>query len=239
MDENYFVNYTFKDRSHSGRVAQGIMKLCLEEELFADVTISVEGREFQLHRLVLSAQSCFFRSMFTSNLKEAHNRVIVLQDVSESVFQLLVDYIYHGTVKLRAEELQEIYEVSDMYQLTSLFEECSRFLARTVQVGNCLQVMWLADRHSDPELYTAAKHCAKAHLAQLQSTEEFLHLPHHLLTDIISGKQREGGRHTQPHVCSVRQGTLRLLALVYIIILDKNLLRYLLREIELTFSSSC
>lgn len=188
MDENYFVNYTFKDRSHSGRVAQGIMKLCLEEELFADVTISVEGREFQLHRLVLSAQSCFFRSMFTSNLKEAHNRVIILQDVSESVFQLLVDYIYHGTVKLRAEELQEIYEVSDMYQLTSLFEECSRFLARTVQVGNCLQVMWLADRHSDPELYTAAKHCAKAHLAQLQSTEEFLHLPHHLLTDIISGK---------------------------------------------------
>ncbi|XP_006903843.1 PREDICTED: LOW QUALITY PROTEIN: kelch repeat and BTB (POZ) domain containing 4 [Elephantulus edwardii] len=186
MDENYFVNYTFKDRSHSGRVAQGIMKLCLEEELFADVTISVEGREFQLHRLVLSAQSCFFRSMFTSNLKEAHNRVIVLQDISESVFQLLVDYIYHGTVKLRADELQEIYEVSDMYQLTSLFEECSRFLARTVQVGNCLQVMWLADRHSDPELYTAAKHCAKTHLAQLQGTEEFLHLSHHLLT--VSGQ---------------------------------------------------
>lgn len=44
----------------------------------------------------------------------------------------------------------------------------------------------------DPELYTAAKHCAKAHLAQLQSTEEFLHLPHRLLTDIISGKLREG-----------------------------------------------
>ena len=59
-EENYFVNYTFTDRSHSGRVAQGIMKLCLEDELFADVTISVEGKEFQLHRLVLSAQSCFF-----------------------------------------------------------------------------------------------------------------------------------------------------------------------------------
>ena len=125
-------------------------------------------------------------------------RYSLLQDVSESVFQLLVDYIYHGTVKLRAEELQEIYEVSDMYQLTSLFEECSRFLARTVQVGNCLQVMWLADRHSDPELYTAAKHCAKAHLAQLQSTEEFLHLPHHLLTDIISGSlvPRAARKHT-------------------------------------------
>ncbi|XP_068049716.1 kelch repeat and BTB domain-containing protein 4 isoform X2 [Anomalospiza imberbis] len=152
-EENYFVNYTFTDRSHSGRVAQGIMKLCLEDELFADVTISVEGKEFQLHRLVLSAQSCFFRSMFTSNLKEAHNRVIELQDVSESVFQLLVDYIYHGTVKLRAEELQETYEVADMYQLTALFEECSRFLARTVQ---------------------------------LQETEEFLHLPLRLLTDILT-----------------------------------------------------
>lgn len=184
--ENYFVNYTFTDRSHSGRVAQGIMKLCLEDELFADVTISVEGKEFQLHRLVLSAQSCFFRSMFTSNLKEAHNRVIELQDVSESVFQLLVDYIYHGTVKLRAEDLQETYEVADMYQLTALFEECSRFLARTVQVRNCLQIMWLADQHSDVELYTAAKHCAKSYLSQLQETEEFLHLPLRLMTDILS-----------------------------------------------------
>lgn len=198
-EENYFVNYTFTDRSHSGRVAQGIMKLCLEDELFADVTISVEGKEFQLHRLVLSAQSCFFRSMFTSNLKEAHNRVIELQDVSESVFQLLVDYIYHGTVKLRAEELQETYEVADMYQLTALFEECSRFLARTVQVRNCLQVMWLADQHSDVELYTAAKHCAKSHLSQLQDTEEFLHLPLRLLTDILAGKSccGQAGRHRE------------------------------------------
>ncbi|KAM3855890.1 kelch repeat and BTB domain-containing protein 4 isoform 1-T1 [Vipera latastei] len=185
-EENYFVNYTFTDRSHSSRVAQGIMKLCLEDELFADVTIYVEGKEFQLHRLVLSAQSCFFRSMFTSNLKEAHNRIIELQDVSESVFQLVVDYIYHGAVKLRADYLQETYEAADMYQLTALFEECSRFLARTLQVKNCLQIMWLSDQHSDVELYTAAKHCAKSCLAQLQETEEFLHLPLRFLTDIVS-----------------------------------------------------
>ncbi|XP_029438125.1 kelch repeat and BTB domain-containing protein 4 isoform X2 [Rhinatrema bivittatum] len=185
-EENYFVNYTFTDRSHCSRVAHSIMKLCLEDQLFADVTICVEGKEFQLHRLVLSAQSCFFRSMLTSNLKEAHNRVIELQDVSETVFQLLLDYIYHGTVKLRVEELQETYEVADMYQLSSLFEECSRFLARTVQVKNCLQIMWLADQHSDIPLYTAAKHCAKTHLSQLQDTEEFLNLPLRLLTDIIT-----------------------------------------------------
>ncbi|XP_071974776.1 kelch repeat and BTB domain-containing protein 4 isoform X2 [Engystomops pustulosus] len=185
-EENYFVTYTFTDRSHSSRVAQSIMKLCMEEQLFADVTIQVEGKEFQLHRLVLSAQSCFFRSMFASNLKESHNRVIQLQDVSANVFQLLVDYIYHGTVKLRLEELQETYEVADMYQLIALFEECSRFLVRTVQVKNCLQIMWLADQHSDNSLYTAAKHCAKTHLSQLCDTEEFMNLPLRLLTDIIA-----------------------------------------------------
>lgn len=47
--------------------------------------------------------------------------------------------------------------------------------------------MWLADRHSDQELYTAAKHCAKIHLAQLHQTEEFLNLPFCLLLDIIKG----------------------------------------------------
>jgi len=47
--------------------------------------------------------------------------------------------------------------------------------------------MWLADRHSDQELYTAAKQCAKIHLAQLHQTEEFLNMPLCLLLDIIKG----------------------------------------------------
>lgn len=140
IEENYFRGYTFTDRSHSSRVVKSIMDLCLEDGLFADVTITVESREFQLHRLVLSAQSSFFRSMFTSNLKETFDRHIELKDVSAPVFQLLVDYIYHGTIKLQVEDLQDTYEMADMYQLTALFEECSRFLSRTVDVKNCLQV---------------------------------------------------------------------------------------------------
>lgn len=55
--------------------------------------------------------------------------------------------------------------------------------------------MWLADRHSDQELYTAAKHCAKIHLVQLHQTEEFLNLPLRLLMDILKGGQ--GCRQTQ------------------------------------------
>lgn len=140
-EENYFLGYTFTDRSHSSRVVKSIMDLCLEDGLFADVTVMVDGREFHLHRLVLSAQSLFFRSMFTSNLKEAQNRCIELKGVSAPVFQLLVDYIYHGTIKLRVEDLQDTYEMADMYQLTALFEECSRFLSRTTEVKNCLQVI--------------------------------------------------------------------------------------------------
>lgn len=140
IEENYFQGYTFTDRSHSSRVVKSIMDLCLEDGLFADVTITVESREFNLHRLVLSAQSSFFRSMFTSNLRETHDRHIELKDVSAVVFQLLVDYIYYGTIKLQVEDLQDTYEMADMYQLTALFEECSRFLSRTVDVKNCLQV---------------------------------------------------------------------------------------------------
>lgn len=148
-EENYFLGYTFTDRSHSSRVVKSIMDLCLEDGLFADVTITVDSKEFHLHRLVLSAQSSFFRSMFTSNLKESHNRTIELKDVSATVFQLLIDYIYHGTIKLRVEELQDTYEMADMYQLTALFEECSRFLSRTVEVKNCLQVIYCF-----PQTYT-------------------------------------------------------------------------------------
>nr|AAF36172.1 HSPC252 [Homo sapiens] len=184
MDENYFVNYTFKDRSHSGRVAQGIMKLCLEEELFADVTISVEGREFQLHRLVLSAQSCFFRSMFTSNLKEAHNRVIVLARMfSESVSSFWVIISTHGTCETSSLRVAGINEVSDMYQLTSLFENALGFWP-TVQVETA-SVM-CCSRHSDLSSIRLPSICAKTPPGQFAEYREFLHLPTGLLTDIIS-----------------------------------------------------
>ncbi|XP_074086738.1 kelch repeat and BTB domain-containing protein 4 [Macrotis lagotis] len=186
-EDNYFVHYTFRDRSHAGRVAQGIMKLCLEEQLFADVTVSVAGREFRLHRLVLAAQSGFFRSMFTADLREARARAIALRGVSPAVFQLLVDYIYHGAVRLRAPQLRELYEAADMYQLPALFQECSRFLARTLQPANCLQGLWLADRHSDAPLYAAAQLCARTHLARLRHTDDFLQLPRRLLCELLRG----------------------------------------------------
>lgn len=63
-----------------------------------------------------------------------------------------------------------------------------------------VQVLWLADRHSDQELYTAAKHCAKIHLAQLHQTEEFLNLPLCLLLDIVKGTS--SNRRAAPGVCN-------------------------------------
>ncbi|CAB1426960.1 unnamed protein product [Pleuronectes platessa] len=102
-EENYFLGYTFTDRSHSSRVVKSIMDLCREDGLFADVTINVDSKEFNLHRLVLSAQSSFFRSMFTSNLKESHNRALSitinsLNDFADLLLQLTAFAAVHMDV---------------------------------------------------------------------------------------------------------------------------------------------
>ncbi|XP_068115682.1 probable palmitoyltransferase ZDHHC24 [Hyperolius riggenbachi] len=108
------------------------MKLCIEDELFADITTLVDGKDFQLHHLILSAQRFFFCTMFTSNRGTPR---------SPSLISTLVRahpscWCTTSTTgqKLQIKDLQEAYKVADIYQLTTLFMKFSCLLVRALQM---------------------------------------------------------------------------------------------------------
>ncbi|KAL9113913.1 MAG: hypothetical protein Q9227_002047 [Pyrenula ochraceoflavens] len=59
-----------------------------------DVTIDCEGRQWQLHRTILSEKSPYFRAMFEISMREACSQFVKLEEETPSLVARALSYIY-------------------------------------------------------------------------------------------------------------------------------------------------
>ena len=69
-----------REKSHPARALGGMASLKLANSL-CDVTVQAESHQFEAHRVVLAASSAYFRAMFTGNMEESRQRVVVIRQV--------------------------------------------------------------------------------------------------------------------------------------------------------------
>ena len=74
------------------------------EGRLCDVTIVVEGRSFPAHRLVLSAESpLYMKPMLSSSFAESKEQTITLKEVSSSLFEAALTFMYTRRCTLASE----------------------------------------------------------------------------------------------------------------------------------------
>ena len=95
--------YVLKWHSFSSTI-QGVFRRLLEDSAFADVTLSVENRQLQCHRLVLSACSTYFENLLMTHSHP--HPIIILHDIPHSVAQALIKFMYSGEIRLPQNQLQ-------------------------------------------------------------------------------------------------------------------------------------
>lgn len=93
----------------------------------ADVLInSNDGKEFKCHKIILSARSSYFASMFSRGaFKEGSSGVIQMDDLSGKTIELLLHYIYTGQLLKCWKEEDVIVEFTyavGKWQLTEIIE---------------------------------------------------------------------------------------------------------------------
>lgn len=70
--------------------------------LFTYLHLQLASLIFENHfRLVLSAASEYFATMFTGSLSNNDQREITLVDINGDVLQAVVNYCYTGTIEIR------------------------------------------------------------------------------------------------------------------------------------------
>ena len=93
----------------------------------SDITIEVGYREYQLHKIILSASSPVFREM-CSHGKPIKEKV-PLQETEEraAAFEDFIKYLYTGNITLTLENVMGIIELADKYEVEDLKEIAEQF----------------------------------------------------------------------------------------------------------------
>ena len=96
-------------------VTKSFSKLRQESGLFDVTLVGSDQKQLSAHRLVLSACSDFFKTIFHSNTHS--HPLLYLDGVDHAEINLMLDYIYQGEVQIYQEHLDRFLEVAKKFKM--------------------------------------------------------------------------------------------------------------------------
>lgn len=122
---------------HHRYLCGGLTKLKASSE-HTDTVLVVGDCSFPCHRTVLAAMSAYFCAMFSSGMRESHDKVITLKGILPVHFEKVLDFLYTGDIELSYDYVVDLLQISSMYQIQALQLICEKFLAKDLCVQNCI-----------------------------------------------------------------------------------------------------
>ena len=122
--------------------------------LFTDVTIVVaERKEFKAHKVVLAAQSDFFKTRFATRWgKGSSDERVEMTDVPSFVMEAILLYMYTGKVVDIEKVALHILSAAEEYGLVGLRKMCEQALAKTLTIENAVDVLVHANANNAQDL---------------------------------------------------------------------------------------
>jgi len=160
------------------------------QNYLCDVTlVAREGKEFKAHRNVLTAASPFFAKLLQSDMKEREEGVIRFQEISESVMEDVLEFVYTGIVEISEENVKELVVAADYLLLVCLKTLSGRFLEQQLSISNCISTFYFAEKYQCEELVINSKKFIHDNFASVAEMEEFLNLEAKEVAMWISGDE--------------------------------------------------
>lgn len=135
-----------------GRLIQNFKNL-LDNESGCDVTLKTSDHEFRAHRIILSARSPVFASMFQHDMAEKKSGEVDVSDCATSGFEVFLQYMYSGnTDTMSPSNVLDLYYIADKYQVCDLKSDCVEYMKNNLAVYNFCDVIALSLRHNESDL---------------------------------------------------------------------------------------
>ena len=109
-----------------------------QKQELCDIVISVEGRKFHAHKVVLAGCSPYLRAMFTNGMLETDKNTVEIHGIEPATMDMLLDFVYNGAVEVTIENVQLLLQGASMLNLSSLRNVCCHFLQQHLDASNCL-----------------------------------------------------------------------------------------------------
>ena len=169
------------------RTALQFTKMNASEQCL-DLTLVVrDGKEFKVHKEVLSTASPFFEKLLNSDMRETREGVIRLEIFTESEMTDILEFIYTGNVKISTREnAQNLMAIADYLYLSNLKALVGKFLEQNLSTLNCFSTLCLAEEYFCDELIRDSRKFIVRNFLAVAETKHFMNLPNHEVEKWIS-----------------------------------------------------
>uniref|UniRef100_A0A8C5DBM5 Kelch-like protein 33 n=1 Tax=Gouania willdenowi TaxID=441366 RepID=A0A8C5DBM5_GOUWI len=163
---------------------QAVGRLWTDGEV-CDVTLDVEDTFYHVHRVILAANSDYFRGMFTSGMKESRQPCVDLPFLSASDLEALIRFSYSGTLLLTWDSVFEVTCTALRLQFQSALSLCLNFMQKELQVNSCLDVASFAEAYGMSDLLEEVNDFVLRNFREVSATVKFQDLPAEKLLDFL------------------------------------------------------
>ncbi|GBB93281.1 hypothetical protein RclHR1_21410001 [Rhizophagus clarus] len=116
------------------------LRLLINNPKYSDINFLCEdGKKLYGCRAVLAARSEIFDSLLYNGMKESYENQISLPKISSSGMEIILEYIYTGSIKkesLTKDNIIEAFYAADYFQLTGLQENIVEVVKNTLKTEN-------------------------------------------------------------------------------------------------------
>ena len=142
-----------------------------------DITlITKDDQELKAHRNILSAASPFFCKLLQSDMKENREGIVRLEEISGSVMEDVLEFIYTGTVEVTEENAEELVVATNYLLVPNLKTISGRFIQQQMCELNCISTFYFAEKYDCEELLNDSKSFIHANFRSVADMNEFLSL---------------------------------------------------------------
>ena len=156
-----------------------------------DATLRFEGKDFEVHKVVLASSCPYFRSLFTSNMRERTQDVIELKCPVELAGYMndFLTFLYTLKVQLTNENVEALIVAADYFNVAELKELGCRFLQQNVNLSNGIALHGFAGRYHCEPLREVARDFLVENFTAISQTEEYLSTNPEQLFEIVSSEE--------------------------------------------------
>jgi len=124
----------------------------LYKQDIGDFVLEAEGRKFNVSKVILMANSEVFERMLMSETRESKENVVKIEDVSASIMEKFVDYLYLGELDGLDDFAEDIFVLADRYLVESLKTCCKLSLVNSLSENNIVSRLQFAFKRNYADL---------------------------------------------------------------------------------------
>jgi len=185
MAQEVSTTYSFEARSMYRDSFRCLYEF-FQKGVLCDVEIVCGSKAIRCHRVVLACTSTYFKTMFTSEMAEAHQSSIHIQDIDETALMQLIKFAYTARMVLTTDNVQGLLYASSILQVETVASACCEFMKTHLHPTNCIGIRNFAEQHGRIELISKADQFTRENFMWVVDSEEFSTMSHRHLLDLVA-----------------------------------------------------